>query len=263
MAGVLVLSALGSAQGPITSRAAEPLIVHEWGTFTSVAGRDGHAINWLPLNWSTDLPDFVDRLQLNIKGSLACRVRMETPVLYFYTSRETDVDVKVRFRQGLVTEWFPDANVTPRSAAGLAFRRPDFSSSITWPNVRVSPAATADFPMDDGSSHYYAARQTDASPLRLGSQQEKFLFYGSRLRWTGRARHTSNTAPFRAGDSVACLSSGFRVRGSEFLVLRSWFDGPGSRVPGSGSRIGGAAARRRLEPGTKNTEPGTPNLEPV
>ena len=36
--------------------AASGLIVHEWGTFTSIAGKDGVALEWRPLNGSSDLP---------------------------------------------------------------------------------------------------------------------------------------------------------------------------------------------------------------
>ncbi len=32
------------------------LTAHEWGTFTSIAGKDGRAAEWLPLTGSTDLP---------------------------------------------------------------------------------------------------------------------------------------------------------------------------------------------------------------
>ena len=31
--------------------------------------------------------------------------------------------------------------------------------------------------MTEGASHYYAARNTDAAPLRIGDQQEKMIFY--------------------------------------------------------------------------------------
>src|SRR5262245_54384384 len=37
-----------------------PLTVHEWGTFTTVAGPDGQAMQWLPLGGPTDLPCFVE-----------------------------------------------------------------------------------------------------------------------------------------------------------------------------------------------------------
>src|SRR5262249_27296266 len=35
------------------------LTVHEWGTFTSIAGRDGNAVLWRPLAGTADLPSFV------------------------------------------------------------------------------------------------------------------------------------------------------------------------------------------------------------
>src|SRR5712691_2343590 len=65
------------------------LVVHEWGTFTSIAGKDGIALEWRPLNGSTDLPKFVYTIQeankglrhTSIKDDLIATVRMETPVL--------------------------------------------------------------------------------------------------------------------------------------------------------------------------------------
>jgi len=46
----------------LTTARAE-LTVHEWGTFTSVAGPDGKAAQWLPLAGPGDLPCFVERFQ--------------------------------------------------------------------------------------------------------------------------------------------------------------------------------------------------------
>src|ERR1044072_4939283 len=117
----------GSLQIP-PSPGNTPVIVHEWGTFTSVAAEDGTAVQWVPRQPPSELPCFVERLQLQIKGYLPATVRMETPVLYFYAPAPTSVDVGVRFRQGLLTEWYPKAQPTPRSAdtpAALgAYRRP-------------------------------------------------------------------------------------------------------------------------------------------
>src|SRR6188474_803670 len=87
-----------------------PLTVHEWGTFTSVANADGTAASWQTLSNGSDLPCFVERIKFGIKGEVPGTVRMETPVLYFYTAQETTATVSVRFRQGLVTEWFPRAS---------------------------------------------------------------------------------------------------------------------------------------------------------
>src|SRR5437868_4494252 len=39
------------------------LIVHEWGTFTSIAGKDGVTLEWRPLNGSADLPGFVHTIK--------------------------------------------------------------------------------------------------------------------------------------------------------------------------------------------------------
>src|ERR1700730_3571547 len=74
---------------PQTARAQQssdsPLVVHEWGTFTSIAGDDGNALLWLPIATKSDLPTFVEHYpDLNVKGGLRGTVRMETPVIYFY-----------------------------------------------------------------------------------------------------------------------------------------------------------------------------------
>jgi hypothetical protein len=117
----------------------------------------------LPLAGPADLPSFVERIFDRIKVNLSGTVRMETPVIYFYAPRETTVSVKVRFPQGTLTEWFPRAVVTP--------------STIAWTDVKIAPQMPADFPLERGANHYYVARQTDAAPLQVGHQKEKFLFY--------------------------------------------------------------------------------------
>src|SRR5262245_36990231 len=73
------------------------LAVHEWGTFTSVAGPDGQAVTWQPLSAASDLPCFVRRSRFFAKGAIAGTIRMETPVLYFYAPRDVRVDARVRF----------------------------------------------------------------------------------------------------------------------------------------------------------------------
>jgi len=166
---------IGNAQSPN----AAPLVVHEWGTFTSIAGSDGQAVEWLPLSGPTDLPCFVNWFAFNLKGTLPGTVRMETPVLYFYGRRGTTVDVAVRFNQGVVTEWFPPAAVTPGSkdVSIDTLSRPGFASSITWKKITLDGESRDGFPQQGDASHYYLARQTDASPLRSDAAREKFLFY--------------------------------------------------------------------------------------
>src|ERR1700693_6050626 len=86
MAGfVLGLAALGFA---VQNPGETGLIVHEWGTFTSIAGEDGLALDWRPLPATNDLPHFIhdladaDGFRHNCsKCDLTGKIRMETPVL--------------------------------------------------------------------------------------------------------------------------------------------------------------------------------------
>ena len=144
--------------------------VHEWGTFTSIAGKNGQPQTWRPLNGASDLPSFVYKIpesQSNCKICTWAQVRMETPVLYFYADHEMSANVKVDFPKGRITEWFPKANVG--------------NTSITWNNIRINPKSEICYPEEAKESHYYPARETDAAPLAIENgektEYEKFLFY--------------------------------------------------------------------------------------
>jgi hypothetical protein len=196
----IALPLRGQEQSEVLTKTG-PLTVHEWGTFTSVAGADGASIEWRPLAGPSDLPSFVytdtgapKGLRYGSQPCAVCKhfgcpgtccktgeakcfckvcttasVRMETPVLYFYANQEMKVAVKVAFPQGRITEWYPQA----RSA----------DKGIDWGAIRVLPGAKEDFPREASESHYSPARETDASPIRVCSAQggtselEKFLFY--------------------------------------------------------------------------------------
>jgi hypothetical protein len=153
------------AAGLVTDPSPGGLVVHEWGTLTSVVGEDGAPIPWHPLRPQSDLPGFV---HVGIpKGAQPATVRMETPVLYFYSDRETVASVKVEFPAGQITEWYPSARWTP--------------SRLEWSRVRLRPGAAGPLRREARDSHYYRARQTDAALLAVGSgaalQHERFLFY--------------------------------------------------------------------------------------
>jgi hypothetical protein len=192
---VLVLLLTGAVPGAQAPSGPGDLVVHEWGTFTTVANADGAATEWLPLGGQGDLPCFVEFYKNRLfkvlttqygaaltyeqaRARLRGKVRMETPVLYFHADRETTVDVSVTFPQGLFTEWYPRAEVLqPAAHEHLLRLAPTLNSTIDWKAVRVVPDAAPAFPTDGKPSHYYAARRTDASPVQVGTQQEKFLFY--------------------------------------------------------------------------------------
>ena len=153
------------------SQRQDRFVAHEWGTFTSVSTADGRAQLWNPLNGPSELPSFVYRCAGPGCGECAkcdwTLVRMETPVIYFYSGRDIKASVKVGFPQGRITEWYPQARVT--------------GQVISWGGFGVQSSAKEDFPIDQSRSHYYPARETDAAPLSLGDEQkverEKFLFY--------------------------------------------------------------------------------------
>jgi hypothetical protein len=179
--GLLVLAvAIGSRFSGFSSAntvaAAPELVVHEWGTFTSVAGRDGSALFWRPLDVESDLPAFVysvdkgdtfRRLRYPSKSGLPVSIRMETPVLYFYPREEMSVTVKVGFPGGRITEWYPTARVN--------------RGDIDWGELRLMPGAQVYLPNDFRENHYYPARETDAAAIQVRNdrvtEQEKFLFY--------------------------------------------------------------------------------------
>ena len=203
---VLALGLAGVMFSPAQDQEAQKLVVHEWGTFTCVAGSDGIDLEWRPL-LSKDLPDFVygpeslasgaglrSGLVCGVCGGNGCRcgeygqeirkgvdarMRMETPVLYFYTDREMDVSVRVGFPKGMITEWYPRArSVTARERA---------NGVIDWGRFKVLPdrgEARALPGRRNGAEqdHYFYARETDAAYVRVcggrGEPEfEKYLFY--------------------------------------------------------------------------------------
>lgn len=192
-ARLVVLAALILVTGGVAGRQSPQLIVHEWGTFTSVAGDDGGAVEWLPLGGPQDLPCFVypfdnnrdvkyfgpnerpltyDAARFAMRGT----IRMETPVIYFYSPERTSASVRVDFPQGLMTEWYPNAVVSQQVATAHALRSPTHSV-LRWNGIDIQPQSTTAFPSERAASHYYAARATDAAPVRVGAEHEKFLFY--------------------------------------------------------------------------------------
>lgn len=100
--------------GVTLAPSAAPLTVHEWGTFTTVSGSDGKLLPGLERE-EQPLPPFVhshagfspankgwNRSVTNVT------VKMETPVIYFYSEVSQTVDVDVRFEGGSISQWFPE-----------------------------------------------------------------------------------------------------------------------------------------------------------
>src|SRR5580658_6886401 len=183
---MLLISGTVSLIGADIQPAAAGLTVHEWGTFTSIAGDDGMAVFWEALGGPADLPCFVHRFEYGAKANLGGKVRMETPVIYLYGPEASTASVHVSFPNGFITEWYPKANrVATYFGSGVPPRGPDVRQprgnepdSIEWKAVELGPVSDPpDFPLEQPPSHYYTARSTDAAPLLAGDENEKFLFY--------------------------------------------------------------------------------------
>lgn len=120
-------------------------VLHEWGTFTTVSGSDGVLLTGLqreeehlpsfvhshfgmengtrrynPINFlqpnagggKNPVPQVVAQQMMMFKGFWRrdlrnVAVKMETPVVYFYTDEELKVDLRVGFKGGSISQWFP------------------------------------------------------------------------------------------------------------------------------------------------------------
>lgn len=208
-----------AAEDQPDSSADGPLIVHEWGTFTTFSGSDGVFLDFRPLaNEISDLPSFVlDRanqgpLSVLSKKRLRGRVRMETPVTYFYTDQIREVSVRVGFPKGLLTEFYPPVkSMLPKFDHNVAYRdgEPLGNSELDWGTVTLIPVdelapsindkafakvlaerlAERVVPTDQPGGHYGQARATDSALIAVHQpittwmrpddqlHLEKFLFY--------------------------------------------------------------------------------------
>jgi len=119
-----LLAALGTAQ-------AADLVVHEWGTITTIHDASGKPATGLNRIDEADvLPPFVHRYEPEttrqperqlgksprIPGRPDVTMRLETPVIYFHpppnTKFDAPIDITVRFRGGVINEFYPDGEAS-------------------------------------------------------------------------------------------------------------------------------------------------------
>jgi len=140
---ILLLS--GAVLGGFASPAlAADLVIHEWGTITTIHAADGTPAGGLnSIDEADVLPNFVHRYEPettrykperilgklpNIPGRPDVTMRLETPVIYFHPPPNQaftkPIDVTVRFRGGVINEFYPDA------AASVALDRERISDKV-------------------------------------------------------------------------------------------------------------------------------------
>jgi hypothetical protein len=182
--------------------------LHEWGTFTTVAASDGSLLPGVERE-EEPLPAFVysheamhnnTLIQIPLQKGISWHrplanvtVRMETPVIYFYTKQPFEARVEVGFNGGTISQWYPqrtsgdqlpplkrDAEGVPLTAENtLDFAR-GFNGSIVW-DVKVEP------PGDDAFGRVFRGgetpswlhpRQPDSALVTTkNGETEKYLFY--------------------------------------------------------------------------------------
>jgi hypothetical protein len=188
------------------------LVVHEWGTFTSVQDSRGENQHGYFIN-SEPVPAFVHSIGAiaPVRGILseagakeanlallqeASRtrtkpylvahhpdviMRLETPVMYFYPPPSAklpiSVSVEVGMRGGWLTEFYPEAqsNVT---AADIEVDHPlhkDFIGTLSWKGLAVGGEGAGP---ETAAKVWLAPRETQSANVRsdLG-ENEKYLFY--------------------------------------------------------------------------------------
>ena len=194
-------------------RAGDPLVVHEWGTFTALQDEKGNELSGINTD-DEPVPEFVHNLnryllsrpvlsslhwQYRQKGAPRVHpyitMRLETPVIYFYPPKSwtapRQIDVSVRFRGGWLTEFYPKAEAqAPGMKEGIfdfGHLSPETTSSLAWNALQVGTDGTG--PTTD--EHVWTApRNVSAANVTNGEgESERYLFY----RGVGRLH-----APLRA-----------------------------------------------------------------
>lgn len=182
-----------------------PLVVHEWGTFTSMQGSDGIGLEGLH-HEEEGLPDFVysrtevRECPLRSYGYKGLEMpvervteKMETPVIYFHTDVPRRVQVRVDFVDGLLTQWYPvsDRLGPPEldCTAGPLDLTTVERSFLSW-DLELVPASAgvpAGIPTVSPHDPWAYAREVDCAsvrtmpreaPERMGpTESEQYVFY--------------------------------------------------------------------------------------
>lgn len=166
--------------------------IHEWGTFTTLSTSDGEPLEGLFVD-ATRLPDFVHGLPFFNHGPAGwpspqklkgVTVKMETPVIYFYSDVPFTATVKVGFQGGTISQWFPQRHGGEANPAGpvVDLGAAPYQGSIDWKVDVLSPHTTDKITHGNeyspATSEWAAPRLTQSNLVKgSGGEVEKFLFY--------------------------------------------------------------------------------------
>jgi len=187
------------------------LVVHEWGTFTSLQDEQGSSIGGINTD-DEPVPEFVHRISSWLvipptralggkgKGMPGCHpdvtMRLETPVIYFHPEpgwKPRPVDVHVALSQGWLTEYYPDAifrapgldeknakrvvtNAPGARRDWAAFGHlPRTAGELSWKGLTLGGKSEGP---TTSENVWLAPRAVDAAAVKNSAgEAEKFLFY--------------------------------------------------------------------------------------
>lgn len=193
-------------------------IVHEWGTFSSIVDKNGKQVSGQRLEGGTSLPKEVYRLVdkttnrrhsrkidsgysieygkedvafegINIQNDT---IRMETPVLYFYSEKEIEIQVDVKFPNGSIGEWFPNRqNGELISEDYLEFssgkKEPNnskkildlknYTGFISWKAKILEPKNKSTLTINTNATEWIHPRETESNLVQRNNEIEKYIFY--------------------------------------------------------------------------------------
>ena len=177
------------------------LIVHEWGTFTTLQDEDGRELSGINID-DEPVPEFVHDVnrallaspvltsthwEYRMKGAPRSHplvtMRLETPVIYFYPPtgvREPfNVDVNVKFRGGWLTQFYPNAVFSdPQMETGsfdFGKLTPQTVGSLSWNDLQVGTDAKGP---ETSERVWLAPRKVRAAGLTSSEgESENYLFY--------------------------------------------------------------------------------------
>lgn len=171
---------------------AEPLVVHEWGTFTCLQDLKGRTLGSVNSD-DEPVPDFVHQISNVVRDQRSgqskgvasflsnVNLRLETPVIYFHLpkgQKTATVDVEVQFKGGWLTQYYPNATAV---APGLLDRKlpkgPEASTTGTlkWSKLKVGGSFSGPLTLD---KVWTAPRSSKSDPVQTNQgEKEEFLFY--------------------------------------------------------------------------------------
>jgi hypothetical protein len=186
---------------PASLLAEDRLVVHEWGTFTSLEDENGLAIGGINTD-DEPVPSFVHNLRQIIDGPSEIprqifakglpvsnpdpdvRVRLETPVIYFHLPtpgpQSMKLDVEVTFHGGWLTQYYPDADASAPGlhlleGGGIGKLDSTTNGTLAWHGLTIGTAATG---AETKSPVWLAPRAVAAAGITTAkNESDRFLFY--------------------------------------------------------------------------------------